>query len=344
MRSEAELAAEPTPAVVVTRGAGVDAVHHAAVAVVDAEGRLTHRYGDPELVVFTRSAIKPFQALSLVRSGAAERLGLDSEELAIACGSHNGADEHVAVVRRLLARSGATAAELGCGTQWPSGMRLRGEYPLAGEDRDPLRHNCSGKHAGFLACAHVLGEAFARYLEPDSAVQRLVRGAVADACGLDPGALVTGTDGCSAPNYALPLAALARAGKDLALAGLPTERRPLGLGPLRAAMQAHPLLVSGERRFDAELASAFPNNVVAKGGAEALLMLGFADPPLGIAIKVLDGAERALAPVAVAVLRALGLIAEGDDRLAARARPSLKNARGAITGEIVTTLELSGVR
>jgi L-asparaginase II len=341
MKAGTELADEGrNPAVVVTRGAGIDAVHHAAVAVVDSDGRLTHRHGDPELVVFTRSSIKPFQALALLRSGAAEQLDLDAEELAIACGSHNGTDRHVAVVRRLLARSGATPAELGCGTQWPSGMRLSGQYPLAGENRDPLRHNCSGKHAGFLACAHVLGEPFARYLEPESLVQRLVRDCVAEACGLAPDSLLAGSDGCSAPNYALPLASLARAGKDLALAGLPGERGALGLAPLRAAMQAHPLLVSGEGRFDAELASAFPGNVVAKGGAEGLLMLGFAEPALGIAIKVLDGAERALAPVVVAVLQRLGLLAARDERLAARARPLVRNARGIVTGEIVAQLEL----
>lgn len=326
--------------VYVTRGTGFDAIHRVAVAVVDRHGRLTQRAGDPETVVFARSAIKPFQALALIRSGAFERLGLDSEELAIASASHSGSDAHVSVVQRLLARSGATAADLRCGAHWPSGMRLRGEYPKSGEDRDPLRHNCSGKHAGFLAVAHVLGDPFGSYLDPASRVQQLVRACVADACELDPRTLLMATDGCSAPNYAMPLSSLARAAMELALTGTSAEGRALGLGPIRAAMQANPLLVSGEGRFDAELMQAFPQNVVVKGGAEGVILLGFVEPALGIAIKVLDGAERALAPITVAVLRALGLLERGDVRLAERARPTLKNAKGLVTGEIVAKLRL----
>lgn len=323
--------------VVVTRGEGVDAVHRAAVAVVGASGALTHFAGDPELVVFARSSIKPLQALSLVRSGAIARLHLTDEELAIACASHSGTDRHVAIVERLLERTGASVSDLGCGSHWPIGMRLENRYPTAGEDRDPLRHNCSGKHAGFLAACRALGAPFATYLEPSSPVQRLVREAVAEACEVEPESMLTGTDGCSAPNYALPLVALARGARALAVA---EAGDALGLAPLRRAMLSHSLLVSGEGRLDRDLSLAFPANAVAKGGAEAVQLIGFAEPALGIALKVLDGATRALGPVVVAVLRSLGLLAGDDARLATYATPPVTNARGLVTGRIVSTLEL----
>src|SRR5439155_3730713 len=115
---------------------------------------------------------------------------------------------------RLLAKAGADVADLRCGAHWPIGMRAAGHHPCAGEDRDPLRHNCSGKHAGFLALARTLGVPPERYLDPDSAVQRAVKRAVADACEIDEACLRTGTDGCSAPNFAMPLSALARAFKN----------------------------------------------------------------------------------------------------------------------------------
>jgi L-asparaginase II len=334
------------PAAVVTRGDGIEAWHFAAVAVVDGSGRLTHRLGNAELITFTRSAIKPLQALPLCTTGAREALAIDDEELALAAASHDGSDLHRAVAARLLAKAGATVEQLGCGAHWPIGMRAAGRHPCAGEDRDPLRHNCSGKHAGFLAVARTLGAAPERYLDPEAPVQAAVRRAVAEACEIDPETMRVATDGCSAPNFALPLSALARGFKNLATRSASSDASPLdaALARVRAAMQAHPVLVSGETRFDAQLMRAFAGRIVCKGGAEALQAIGFSDPPLGIAVKVIDGGERALAPIALAVLRALGLtegVALGA--LADRVRPIVTNHRGTETGAIVATLTLEEV-
>ena len=156
------------------------------------------------------------------------------------------------------------------------------------------------------------------------------------------------TDGCSAPNFALPLSALARGFKNLANrdasgpSGAPLDA---ALARVRAAMRAHPVLVSGETRFDAQLMRAFAGRIVCKGGAEALQAIGFSDPPLGIAVKVVDGGERALPPIVLAVLRALGLVAAGADlgALAERVRPIVTNHRGTETGAIVASVTLEKV-
>jgi L-asparaginase II len=335
----------PSAAAVVTRGGGVEAWHAAAVAVVDGSGRVVRALGDPELATFTRSAIKPLQALPLCLTGAADAFGLDAEELALAAASHDGSDVHRAVAERMLAKAGAGTADLQCGAHWPIGMRTAGRHPCAGEDRDPLRHNCSGKHAGFLAVARTLGVAFERYLDPDSPVQRAVRRAVADACEIDEASLQVATDGCSAPNFAMPLSALARGFKNLATRGPAGTPLDAALARVRGAIQADPLMVSGAQRFDAQLMRAFGGRVVCKGGAEGLEAIGFSDPPLGIAVKVLDGGERAGPPICIAVLRALGLIAgETPEPLAARERPVLTNHQGLETGAIVAGVKLETVR
>jgi L-asparaginase II len=330
-----------TAAAVVTRGDGAEAWHAAAVAVVDGGGRVTHALGDPELVTFTRSAIKPLQALPLCLTGARDVFAIDDEELALAAASHDGGDRHRAVATRLLAKSGAGVERLGCGAHWPIGMRAAGRHPCAGEDRDPLRHNCSGKHAGFLAVARTLGTAPERYLDPDSSVQRAVKRAVADACEIDEASLLVGTDGCGAPNFAFPLAALARGFKNLATRGPAGAPLDAALARVRAAMQAHPLMVSGETRFDAQLQRAFAGRIVCKGGAEGLQAIGFSDPPLGVVVKVLDGADRAGPPIVLAVLRALGLM-DGVDPgpLADRLRPAVRNHQGIETGAIIATVSL----
>ena len=331
-------------AAVVTRGGGIDAWHFAAIAVVDGDGRLTHTSGDPELVTFARSAIKPLQALPLLLSGAADALGIDTEEIALASASHDGSDLHRAVAARLLAKAGVGPEALRCGAHWPFGLRAVDRYPLAGEDRDPLRHNCSGKHAGFLALARVLGVAPGRYLESDSPVQRAVQSAVARACEIDETQLLQAVDGCSAPNFAMPLSTLARGIKNLATRGPAGDPFDGALGRVRAAMQAHPMLVSGEKRFDHQLMRAFPGRIVCKGGAEGLQAMGFSDPPLGIVVKVLDGAERALPPICVAVLEQLGLMGrQAAVDLADRARPPVRNQQGIKTGAVVATPVLTRV-
>ena len=295
----------------VFRGSSVEALHAASVAVVNERGELTHSFGDPSRSFSLRSSTKPFQALPLVTSGAAERVRVSTNASlpsrarrtaeAMGTSSSFGA---------CSTRAGAGPEALRCGTHLPIGMRLRHELPLHGEDRDPLRHNCSGKHAGFLLVSRRLGEPFDAYLAPGGAVQSLVRDAVAEALELSPAALETAIDGCSAPTFATPLVALARGMKNLALANAAAPGSCRRASPRAGRDARRAVLVSGEGRFDYDLARSFPGNVVNKSGAEAILGIGFRDPPLGIAIKIHDGAERALAPVAVAVLRELGLVAD----------------------------------
>ena len=312
-------------------------MHAAAIAVVDADSRLTHFLGDPRQAFFSRSAIKPLQALPFVEAGGLERFGFDEQELALCAASHSGTNRHREIVLGMLQKLGLDAAALQCGSAVPLGVALA----VAGSDRnapvDAVSHNCSGKHSGFLALAKLLQQPLDTYLEPSGAVQRAVRRAVADACEVEVDSLLAGIDGCSAPNYALPLVNLAVGFKNLALANGATAA-----ARVRGAMLAHPVLVSGEGRLDYDLSTAFPGRAVVKGGAEALLLLAFAEPALGIAIKVLDGGARALEPILVETLKQLGLV---DDlarfpSLQRYERPSIANARQIKTGEVRAELVL----
>jgi L-asparaginase II len=329
-----------TTAVHVTRGAGIDAVHAAVIAVVDEHSKLWYALGDAKRPFFTRSALKPMQALPLVRTGACDRFKFDERELALACASHGGTDEHRALSLSMLGKLGLGADALQCGTELPLGLRVRGVRAQANEDQDPLRHNCSGKHAGFLALCLELGQPVTSYLDPDAPAQRQVRRAVAELCEVEPDALALGMDGCSAPNFAMSMQSLATGFKNLA-----QRQNDAALTRIRSALLAEPLLISGEGRLDYELALAFPGRVVTKGGAEAVLGIGFSEPPIGIAIKVVDGHARALGPILVHTLNRLGII---DDvrslpTLARHERPQQKNAQQLTVGEIVPVFELRKV-
>jgi L-asparaginase II len=315
----------------------LDAVHCAVIAVVDQGSRITHRLGDPQQRFFARSALKPLQALPLVSSGASEHYGFGPREIALACASHNGTDEQRSVVESMLGRIGLDASALGCGTEVPLGRRLRGEPPSAGEAQDPLRHNCSGKHAGFLAVSCIREQPAATYLEPNGPTQQEVRLAIAEACELDPGELAFGIDGCSAPNFALPLYNLALGFKNLA------RSDAAGAASIRAAMLGEARLVSGEGRLDYDLACAFPNQALVKGGAEAVLAIGMTEPAIGIAIKVIDGGSRALGPIVVETLKQLGLLGDLAEAptLFRHERPLLTNARATVVGRLEPVFRLS---
>jgi L-asparaginase II len=327
------------PLAVVLRGAMVDAVHMGSVAVVDRTGRVLYAAGNPRVVVPTRSALKPFQALPLVAAGGLERFGFTAAEAALLCASHSGEERHVAAAAALLAKAGNGVDDLRCGSHVPYRFEAAG-LPPPPPPYSPLAHNCSGKHAGMLAwCVHC-GAPKADYLDFDHPLQRAIRRSVAHFTGVDEAQLSWGIDGCSAPNYAVPLAALARAFARLAGDDDDPE---YGAAParLRAAMIAHPEMVSGEGRSDLALMRAGQGDWVAKVGAEGVQAIGISSRGWGIAIKVADGAARGLLPATVAALDALGLL--DDTRRAALApwrEPPVRNTRGIVTGAVRAALVL----
>ena len=332
----AEIAAE------VYRGDTVEAIHHASVAVVNAGGKLSHFLGDPNHIIMSRSAIKPFQALPLILSGAFDHCGFTTKQLSIICGSHNGTNEHRELVLSILDKADCGPGDLQCGIQLPIFMRIAESYPGNGEDKDPVRHNCSGKHAGFLALAQYLGEDIGEYLNPEKKTQQMVQKAVAEITEYPQEEMRVSVDGCSAPNFSLPLFHLALGFKKLACAQGSTPEMSMALAKMKAAMTEYPEMFSGEGRFDLDLMRSFPGNIVCKVGAEALQGIGFSDPPLGIAVKIHDGNTRALWPVCVEVLKQVGLIAKGGDfsYLKRHERPPVRNARGLVTGQVVPAFQL----
>jgi L-asparaginase II len=331
------------PLAEVVRGAAVESVHLGAVAVVDRRGQVLRAAGDPYLLTFTRSALKPLQALPFTADGGVERFGFSQAQVALMCASHSGEPRHVEAVADMLARCGCTPGDLQCGTHAPGFYEARGEVPPP-PPYSPLQHNCSGKHSGMLASCVQHGQATADYLAYDHPLQRSIRHAVATFTGVVEERLVAGIDGCSAPNYAVPLASLATAFARLASAEVDAD---YGLAPrtLANAMTAHPEMVSGERRSDLALMEAGRGDWVAKIGAEGVQAIGVRSAGLGIAIKVADGAKRGLYPAIVAVLEALGLVdRHAREHLAPWGSRTVRNYRGLETGGIRPAVVLRDFR
>jgi L-asparaginase II len=304
-------------AVVALRGGAVESEHSVAWCVTHPDGAAAGP--DAELPVFARSASKPLQALGSVRAGVLERFGLGTRHAALACASHGGSADHVAVVGEVLEACGLVEDALACGPELPLDPReARGARPRR------IRHNCSGKHAFGLARCLAEGWPIDGYFRAGHPLQGAMRDCVAEACGVA-GPSEEATDGCGMRTFAVPLAALAGAFARLAGGGL----GPAG-DRCAAAMRAHPELVAYDGGIDTELMRA-EAGLVAKIGAEGVLAVGLADGR-GLALKVRDGSVRAVAPAAVALVRAeLGLVAAVPEALVAA---PIVNSRGIRVGEL----------
>ncbi len=329
----------------VTRGDMVESRHRGAVAVVDAKGQLVYSVGDPGLVTYMRSAAKPVQALGVVLSGAADRFGFTPAELAVMCASHYAEPIHLAAVRSILSRIGLDESALRCGPARP--LKAEVAYALAeeGVPPRPLLSDCSGKHAGMLAvCVH-RGYSLDDYLSPTHPLQQEIRSHLAAFAGVEPDSLVVGVDGCSAPVFALPLVNMALAFARLA--------RPAQLPPgvdqaaerITRAMLAHPEMIAGTDGFCTELIRAGEGRVIAKLGAEGLYCIGLPEKGWGIALKIEDGAVRAVNPTAMEVLRQVdGVPPSVLEKLRAFHSVPNRNDEGQRVGWLRPVFHLKGVR
>jgi L-asparaginase II len=317
----------PNPQLVeILRGGIVESGHSGAVAVVDDAGSLVFALGDVDRPIFPRSAIKGFQALPLVETGAAERLKLQAAELALACASHAGEDDHVATAAGMLARAGRDEFCLECGAHWPSSDRAAKALFARGAKPSALHNNCSGKHSGFICLAVETGQDPKGYVEPDHPTMRMVTRAVAEMTGYDLERTARGIDGCSIPTFAIPLRHLATGFARFATgAGLAPDRAKAA-ETLRVAVAQSPFHVAGTGRFDTVTMEKLGLRAFVKTGAEGVYCAALPEQGLGIAIKIDDGASRASETVMAAMLaRFLALDPLADRAVMARLDQPIEN-------------------
>ena len=322
--------------VLVFRGGIAESRHRVQCASVTPAGELKAATDDVRRVTSFRSAAKPFQLLPFVERGHADALGCSDEELAIMAASHSGSRAHLALVQGLLDRIGLTAAQLACGYHDPQDPESLDDVRRDPALRSRIYNNCSGKHAGMLAFARAERWPVEGYEQPGHPLQQLLLRTVADCCGVAPEAVSVGVDGCSVPVFGMALADMARGYARIADAmARGGDPRAHALQRIGRAMASHPVVVEGHGRLATDLMLVTGGRLLAKSGAEGLLLVAVADPAsgVGVAVKCEDGAMRAVGPAAVELLRELGLLrAEELAQLEAHRRPAVQNAAGLDVG------------
>jgi L-asparaginase II len=325
----------PNPALVeVFRGTAVESRHRGAYAIVGPAGKLLASVGDIDTPVFPRSAIKPFQALPLLETGAADALHLTDEEIALVCSSHSGEEAHVRIARSILAKCGMSEDRLECGAHNPQDPQAFRALIKADASPGAIHNNCSGKHSGMLALASHLAIVPEGYIDLHHPVQKAVARVIDELCGVETAGLPVGIDGCSVPTWAIPLRSLAWGFQRFASGEtLKVERREAARRIL-SAVKAHPFLVAGSNRFCTRLMQAVPRAFV-KTGAEGVFCGAVPHAGIGIALKCEDGAHRASETAMAAVLASLD-VWTGQERaeLVSFTEVTLKNWRNLIVGKV----------
>lgn len=328
MPSNPNVDTESVPLVELWRGDILESLHRGHAVVMRDTGEVVESWGKADAVIYPRSSCKMVQALPLLESGAGR--DLRPEQLALACASHQGAEIHVTRVAKWLEDIGLGESDLRCGCQDPQDIAQRDHLIKNGSKPCQLHNNCSGKHAGFLTLNRHLG-GDPEYTLPDHPVQQAVRQTFEEVTGMtSPG---FGIDGCSAPNFATSLSALAFAMAQFAAASEGGDSRARAMHALREAMMQHPELVAGETRACTDLMRAMNGRAVIKTGAEAVFVAILPQQGLGIALKIVDGGVRAAEAAITALLVRHGVLS-AEHPVVQKYLGPLFSRRGLHTGHI----------
>ena len=273
----------PPLEVILMRGSNLESIHKVHAVISDKKGRVLMCAGNPEYKSFIRSALKPFQAIPFVSSGAASKINNSSKSIAISCGSHSGSKLHTREAFKILWEYDIDINNLKC--------------PL--KKTSPLEHNCSGKHAAFLATCKKLNWPIESYLKGDHPLQIEIFRIISELLEIPEGNIYAERDDCGAPTLYMKLIEMAK------LYSLLSSSDNAELEQISRAITTNPLMISDVNRFDTEIIQASHGQVISKGGAEGIQCLCKVNEGMGLALKVEDGSKRAKHAVGLHLLRQL---------------------------------------
>ncbi|MEB3285740.1 MAG: asparaginase [Candidatus Sericytochromatia bacterium] len=319
----------------VWRSGELESLHCGHLVVLDSSGSPVLTRGNPDALIWVRSALKPVQALPLWLTGARESLRLSDAACAIAMASHSGQTCHVAAVREILTRAELSEEQLGCGQHLPYHEATANALIRDGQSPSPVHCNCSGKHAAMLAVCRQMGWDLQSYRAPEHPLQIKIRALASQFSGIPETHIFSGIDGCGAPVWRMSIRGLAQIFSQFMrphrlpndLQNAVTEARNIFLG--------HPLLIAGEKRIDTSLMCAAPGKMMAKIGGEAVHAGGILSSGHAWAMKVSDGNKRAIGPTLRRALQEVGFDWPTHDTGDETTQPRLINNRGEHIGDIV---------
>ena len=272
----------------ILRGSKIESIHKVHAAISDKKGRVLMCSGNPEYKSFIRSALKPFQAIPFVSSGAASKINNSSKSIALSCGSHSGSKIHIREAFKILWEYDIDIKNLKC----PKIIQ------------SSLEHNCSGKHSAFLATCKKLNWPLESYLKGDHPLQKEIFRIVSELLDTPISEINAERDDCGAPTLYMKLNEMAK------LYALLSSSENAELEQISRAITTNPTMISDNNRFDTEVIKASHGQVISKGGAEGIQCLCKVNEGIGLALKVEDGSKRAKHAVGLHLLKQLEWISD----------------------------------
>ena len=325
----------PTNPVLVemVRGSMVESFFRGAYVIADARGEIIDSVGDSRRPIYPRSALKLLQALAVLESGAGDAFHLSDEEIALSCSSHNGEERHVMLVNQWLKRLGFGCDVLACGIHAPLGKEAALTLVREGRSPTPAHNACSGKHAGFVTLALHLKVPVKSYAQMEHPVQQAVHRLVEDMTGVDIATAPQGIDGCQIPVIGMPLQNLAIAMAKIAQPQILGASLKSNAQKMIAAVQRHPDLLAGTKRFCTEIIKESNGQIIAKMGADGVFTAILPEKGWGIALKIDDGHLRAAEVALMGILKKHHLLTENPN-WQRWLNPPIKNWNKEVVGEI----------
>lgn len=332
------------PLAVVTRDNYIESIHYGYVCILDSSGKVKYSLGDYNTKIFFRSSAKPIQVIPLIQSGAAEDLGFTKKEIAVTCASHSGQKIHQETVGEILKKLALTEENLHCGIMTPYSEEEDKRLIAQGQSPSVFHCSCSGKHSAMLALAKFRGYSVDNYEKTSNPVQREIIKTLAEFADVEVDSIPTGTDGCGAPIYLLPIQKIALAYAKLTeYAQDKNSTYHHSCKTIFDAMTQYPEMVAGDYEFCTELMHATGSKLIGKVGCEAVYCLGIKKDNLGICIKIADGNERAVYPVVIQILRDIGVLEKSEfSKLKHWYSITLKNNLKEEIGRIIPICDLKG--
>ena len=332
----------------VIRGETLESIHRGTLIVIDGDTKTISEIGDASEVTFWRSAAKALQAIPLITSGAADAFGFTEKKIALACASHAGESFHTQLALEMLKKVGLSESDLRCGVHSSFHKETSDAMKKVGESPTQLNNNCSGKHAGMLAFAKHIGADLETYLSRENPVQQAILETVSLFTEIPEDEIKIGIDGCSAPNFALPLSAMARAFAKLINPPMDFEEKlKKACNRIVSAKMKFPEYVGGSVRLDTKIMQALAGKIICKVGAEGVWSAGILpcekwERGLAVALKIEDGDDNRARPVVVIeLLRQLGIMDEKAEETLAEFSPmEIRNHRGTLVGKVVSDFSI----
>lgn len=323
----------------VVRAGMRESFHRGAIAIVRSDGSSAFECGNTDSTIFPRSAIKLFQHIPFIKYCIQRKLHVSDEEISLICGSHNAEPEHLRVLGEFMNKFQVKVDELACGAHFPTDEESALRMKCSQEKPTHIHNNCSGKHSAFLAYCLLKALPTKDYLSEVHPIQLEIKDTLSELCHFPADKMQVGIDGCSAPNFALPLKNLAWGMAKLAdnetLDSLTSE----AIQRQTEAIRNQPFYIAGTNRYCTLLNAFLGDEVIGKVGAEGVYVLSFLKLKIGVAIKIDDGKMGPQYHVAQAICDALlGDISISKKELQMFRDKPVKNWKGIQTGEMRTTL------